>query len=148
MTIKRTATAALAVIAVAVGLLMLTTTGAQAQDRRACVGKAEFNGLKGGQTRAQIEARWEVSGLGTVLRRGPYRTYVNYPACGFSRTKAGVQVAYALNDGLESYAVLWHFTPALVVPVGSVVPPVLDPPTGQPVATTCDPIPNPLTPCT
>jgi hypothetical protein len=70
---------ALVVAAVIVGGV---TAPANAVDQRPCVSKAEYYGLKSGQTQAQVEARWEVADVGSTAGGGPYRYFIDYPLCG------------------------------------------------------------------
>lgn len=72
-------------------------SAAHAQDVRPCVSKAEYNSLKGAKTQAQVEARFEVVGLGDDGGQGAYRYYVVYSLCGYDPAAASVTVSYA-ND--------------------------------------------------
>lgn len=92
--------------AAVVGALLYPAAPASAADVRPCVSKGEFNGLHGPQSRAQLEDRWEVAA--TVLDRGEYRIWVNYPACGYGPDEAGVQVGYSRATGLWVVAGHWR----------------------------------------
>lgn len=135
--------AALAVFAALLGM----PEAAHAQDTRPCVSPSEFHGAKFFQTRAQLEARWEVVGLGRRAVAPGFGVVTVYPRCGPAHSRTNFGVIYRNQDGRQLVSVYLSWRD--VNPdTPSVVPPVLNPPTGQPVATTCDPIPNPLTPCT
>lgn len=67
------------------------------EDHRPCVSKREFNSLHI-QTKAEVEARWEVVGLGRRTLT-PLGTVVAYPRCGYSRDEAWYGVQYVPEGG-------------------------------------------------
>lgn len=107
--IRRLAVTALLLLAVAVfvaALVCIPTGRAHAADHRPCVSKAEFYGLRHGQTRAQVEARWEVSAAVRDVTRGDVRVWVTYPLCGYDDGVSGVSVAYGRFDHLWRVALV------------------------------------------
>jgi hypothetical protein len=100
-------------LAAAAVVCIATAAPAQAQDERPCVSKTEYHGLKSGQTRAQVEARWEVEGAGIDPVRGANRHFLTYPLCGFALSDASVTVGYA-NDGRD-----WWKSELLTLVIGS-----------------------------
>lgn len=87
------------------------STPPRAEDRRACVSAAEFNGdgeLLAHMRRDLLERYWDVEGQGVVVSSYddlpyvpavpvdvPGATIVQYPACGYSLAEAGVYVHYS-----------------------------------------------------
>lgn len=76
---SKTRTLYLAAAAAVAALTIAPLTPAHAEDTRPCVSNREFWGLKWG-TKAQIEKRWDVTGLGW---RDPTFGAWAYPRCGF-----------------------------------------------------------------
>ena len=80
-------------------------------DHRPCVSKREFNGYDVAERKADLEARWEVKGLGRQARVPGYGRAVLYPRCGYSMDKGWYGVHYTKDargrlwgDGL----IWWH----------------------------------------
>lgn len=108
-------------ILAALTMTVAPAASAQGEDHRACVSLREYRGAdhapqKAIDTRAELEIRWDVRGLG---RRVPevsddVLTVRSYKACGFSRHEAAVWVWYRTrNDhtfswyrGVEKHATL------------------------------------------
>lgn len=113
------ATAALTV-SVAVLSPLLAASPAQAADSRPCVSKHESNGHHHGLSRAAVESRWEVKGLGRSgtmanLLDPAFNTYiVDYPACGYNDVEAGVAVFYREDDDTVRFVMrYWSETSTL-----------------------------------
>lgn len=111
---KKFLTVALFVVA-ACGL----TAPAHADDTRPCVSKRESNGHHKDQTRAYIERAWEVQRLGgdgimAHLLDPPTGTHiVDYPACGYSTSEAGVAVFYNHDETVRYVMRYWATTATL-----------------------------------
>lgn len=83
-------------IALATVLTMgLAASPASAQDRRPCVSKREFNSLSQQESKAEIEERWDVTGLGTRAQDPVWGSIVIYPRCAFALDRAWYGVHYA-----------------------------------------------------
>lgn len=110
-----------------VAALLGMPAAAHAQDRRPCVSKVEFWGLRGadltaptvalraskmttdGLTRSYVEHRWDVAGVG---RRDRFLTDghgigYDYPACGYSFSHAQVWVIYRRGTGIMVADLRW-----------------------------------------
>jgi hypothetical protein len=96
--------------AIVVAGLQLTPTAASAQDVRPCVSAREFHGVHYAQTRAELEARWEVQGLGRRVNVPVTGSATAYPRCGERMRDAWFGVSYVPEDGrLYGYTlVAWH----------------------------------------
>lgn len=112
----RAALTALACVAALLGF----APSAHAQDQRPCVSKREYWGLHGGDfaiakppahglTRAYVERRWDVTGVGrqdlalTDKRRIGY----DYPVCGYSFSHAQVWAVYDRGTGFMTADLRW-----------------------------------------
>lgn len=71
-------------VLVVAGLQLGASSPAQAHDTRPCVSKVEFNSVSSWERRDQLEARWDVTGLGKRVSVLAYGSAVIYPRCGFS----------------------------------------------------------------
>lgn len=102
---KRTMAAALA--ALALGGTAALAGPASAEDIRPCVSKVEYReagkqihlpsaGPRRTQLRSELEAQWEVTGMGhrDPDLSGRYIVGYDYPACGYSAKDAQVWVIY------------------------------------------------------
>jgi hypothetical protein len=98
-------TAGLIVLTVLTVLACAMPSPAQAQDRRPCVSRREFNIVynmpataAGALTRAQLEHRWEVDGTGFSITDPdvvwPGEIAWVYPACAFTMDKVQVIALY------------------------------------------------------
>lgn len=116
-----------AVIAAAVVSTLFVSPDAQAKDHRPCVSLREWRGawkhdaegvvLTDGYTRRQLEARWEVQGLGfpvdaslplAALGVTGEGASIGYPRCGFSTDDAWFGATYEKRDPHRMMATLSH----------------------------------------
>lgn len=90
-----------------IGGLVAVAPGAQAQDRRPCVSKVEFQSMNGAMlhsrtkfTRHQVETRWEVVGEGALDHDvSDNRLHlIVYRACGYPESRASVWAFYVVGS--------------------------------------------------
>lgn len=88
----------LAVVAVAGAALTAFSlpAPAAAADQRPCVSRMEYQGMghQGNATRAEVEARWEVAGLGRASHVPMLGRVITYPRCAYSRGEAWYGAAF------------------------------------------------------
>ena len=91
----------LAAVAATLSASLLVAAPAHAEDQRPCVSRTEYRGTQFDQTRRELEARWEVTGMGVpsetawvTLPNGVSYPIIEYPACGYSRAEAYVGADY------------------------------------------------------
>jgi zona occludens toxin (predicted ATPase) len=103
--LRKSMTAAVVGCIVAAGPLVINAAPAQAQDRRPCVSRHEFNLIynmpiawAGQLTRAKLEHRWEVGGTGFRITDPNVVTQNEiawaYPACAFAMDQVQVIAVY------------------------------------------------------
>lgn len=82
-------------IALPAMLAVTVASPAHAEDHRPCVSKREFNSLSDMEMKSDLEARWDVAGLGVRSQDPEFGSIVIYPRCAFDRDKAWYGVHYA-----------------------------------------------------
>lgn len=106
-----------------------TFTPHQPVDHRPCVSTREFNGYTTEQPKRDLEARWEVTGLGRQTEVPGYGRTTVYRRCGYPMRKAWYGVQYRLEDGrLWGSAVVWWRAPAPEAPTPAPAPVPAGPP--------------------
>lgn len=96
---------ALATAALVGCALTFSAEPAAAGDTRACVSKDEYYGIKRDQSRAELEARWEVAEVASKPERHRFQFAVWYPVCDYSE-QSGAVVYYGNDDHLWKFAQL------------------------------------------